>query len=85
VLPVACESQIGSGALPTQTIPSSAIGIAPRERGASGKAVEDLAARLRALPVPVIGRISDGTLLLDLRCLEDAEGFRRTLASLARP
>ncbi len=85
VLPVACESQIGSGALPTQTIPSSAIGIAPRERGASGKAVEDLAARLRALPVPVIGRISDGMLLLDLRCLEDADGFRRTLASMARP
>ena len=30
---------------------------------------------IRALPQPVIGRISDGVMLLDLRCLEDEDGF----------
>jgi L-seryl-tRNA(Ser) seleniumtransferase len=41
-----------------------------------------LAARLRALPRPVIGRIHDGALWLDLRCLEDEAAF---LANLKHP
>ncbi len=60
-----CEGQIGSGALPLETLPSAALcfrGVAP----------DALAARLRALPLPVIGRIRDDALWLDLRCLEDA-------------
>ena len=60
---VACASQIGSGALPTETIPSAALALTPRP--------EALAERLRRLPVPIIGRIHDGALLLDLRCLPD--------------
>ena len=60
-----------------ETIPSAGLALSPADRGASGQAVLDLAAALRALPVPVIGRIADGALLLDLRCLEDADGFRR--------
>jgi L-seryl-tRNA(Ser) seleniumtransferase len=72
-----CASQVGSGALPTATVPSA--GLAVR---AGGQALLDLAAQLRALPVPVIGRITDGALVLDLRCLEDAEGFRANLAGL---
>jgi L-seryl-tRNA(Ser) seleniumtransferase len=70
-----CASQIGSGALPLETIPSAGIGISPREAKGSGRAVEMLAARLRALPIPVIGRIEKGALLLDLRCLDDEAGF----------
>jgi L-seryl-tRNA(Ser) seleniumtransferase len=41
-----------------------------------------LAAGLRRLPIPVIGRIENGALLLDLRCLEDKAGFVANLATL---
>ena len=50
---------------------------------ASGAAVEVLARRLRGLPIPVIGRIERGTVILDLRCLEDEEAFVAQLSSLA--
>jgi L-seryl-tRNA(Ser) seleniumtransferase len=33
----------------------------------------------------VIGRIEDGALVLDLRCLEDEEGFAANLAALESP
>lgn len=62
-----CASQIGSGALPVDTLPSAALALT----GDGGDAPDRLAARLRALPVPVIGRIRDGALILDLRCLAD--------------
>jgi L-seryl-tRNA(Ser) seleniumtransferase len=45
----------------------------------------ELAAALRRLPVPVIGRIERGSLILDLRCLEDEEGFVANMASLELP
>jgi len=38
-----------------------------------------LAASLRARPQPVIGRITDGRLWLDLRCLEDETRFLEML------
>jgi L-seryl-tRNA(Ser) seleniumtransferase len=41
-----------------------------------------MAARWRALPVPVIGRLQDGAFLLDLRCLEGEEEFMRNLSFL---
>jgi L-seryl-tRNA(Ser) seleniumtransferase len=65
-----CDSQIGSGARPMDRIPSIALRLAGR-----GSVLKRLAASLRALPVPVIGRVQDGALWLDLRCLEDADGF----------
>jgi L-seryl-tRNA(Ser) seleniumtransferase len=43
-----------------------------------------LAAALRALPVPVIGRIVEGALVLDLRCLEDDATFLQQLPQLRR-
>ncbi len=66
-----CASQIGSGALPVDLLPSHALVVTPRRRG--GKAVEQLAARFRALPTPVIGRVHQGDLHLDLRCLEEKD------------
>jgi L-seryl-tRNA(Ser) seleniumtransferase len=77
----ACASQIGSGALPLETLASAALAIRPAG-DASGGALNALAACLRALPVPVIGRIAEGALLLDLRCLEDEAGFLASLAAL---
>jgi L-seryl-tRNA(Ser) seleniumtransferase len=71
---VECESQIGSGAAPSERI--SSIGLAARPGD------QKLAARLRALPIPVIGRLQDGALILDLRCLEDEAGFAGQLHSL---
>ncbi len=75
-------SQIGSGALPVDQLPSHALRLRPPgpKRG-SGRALDQLAARLRALPVPVVGRIADGALLLDLRCLEDEAGFAAQFAA----
>jgi L-seryl-tRNA(Ser) seleniumtransferase len=77
---VQCRSQIGSGALPLATLPSAGLALSPRS--GSGKALEALAAALRALPVPVIGRIANQALVLDLRCLEDEAGFTANLARL---
>jgi L-seryl-tRNA(Ser) seleniumtransferase len=79
---VDCESQIGSGALPTRTVTSRAVAIAPGPRPGGGASLEGLAAGLRRLPVPVIGRINDGRLLLDMRCLDDVEAFKANLAGL---
>ncbi len=65
-----CASQIGSGSLPLETLPSAGVAIAPVERKGAGRRLELLASALRALPIPVIGRIRDGELVLDLRCLD---------------
>jgi L-seryl-tRNA(Ser) seleniumtransferase len=70
---LATDSQIGSGALPLENLPSFAVAL-------SGGSEEALAARLRSLPRPVIGRIAGGAVLLDLRCLEDEAGFIANLA-----
>jgi L-seryl-tRNA(Ser) seleniumtransferase len=80
-----CRSQIGSGSLPVDRLASVALSLtplAPSSGKLSGGAVDKLAASFRALPVPVIGRVEDGALKLDLRCLEDEAGFTAQLASL---
>ena len=69
----ACQSQIGSGSLPVDRLPSAALTFTPHD--GRGSRLEALAARWRALPCPVIGRIYDGRLWLDLRCLEDETRF----------
>ncbi|GLK72978.1 L-seryl-tRNA(Sec) selenium transferase [Ancylobacter dichloromethanicus] len=81
---VDCASQIGSGALPLETLPSAAFAIRPAAE-ASGGRLNALAAALRALPVPIVGRINEGALILDLRCLEDEAGFLDSLAHIRVP
>ena len=76
-----CRSQIGSGALPVDTIESAGLFVRPGRRGGED-ALGRLAAALRALPRPVIGRIAEGALVLDLRCLEDEAGFIATFRDL---
>lgn len=62
-----CWSQIGSGSLPIDRLPSAALVVRPHGKRASGlNKVERL---LRELPRPVIGRLADKALWLDLRCL----------------
>jgi len=80
---VECASQIGSGSLPVDRLPSAALALRPTGARASGRALNALAAAFRALPRPVIGRLHDGALLLDLRCLEDETGFVAQLDRLA--
>jgi len=82
VEPVDCASQIGSGALPVETVPSAGLAIRPKDTRQHGRALNALAAALRRLPIPVIGRIEGQALVLDLRCLEDGDGFLENLARL---
>lgn len=72
-----CASQIGSGSLPVDRLSSAAITFTPKD--GRGSRLEALANRWRSLPVPVIGRIYDGRLWLDLRCLEDESRFLEML------
>jgi len=74
--------QIGSGSLPVERLPSAGLAIAPLQRQGIGRALDRLAEALRGLPVPVIGRIADDRLLLDLRCLENPDLFVRQLPAL---
>ena len=77
-----CKSEIGSGSLPLETIESAALVIRPAAGRGSGRALAALAAACRGLAVPVIGRIEDRSLVLDLRCLEDEKSFVENLAQL---
>lgn len=75
-------SQIGSGALPVDQLPSYGLAVRHRGKGRPGRHLDRLETRLRNLPVPVIGRIADDALWLDLRCLEarDEAAFTAQLA-----
>jgi L-seryl-tRNA(Ser) seleniumtransferase len=77
-------SQIGSGSLPVDRLPSAGLALAPSgtaKRG-RGTALEGLHAALRDLPQPVIGRIAEDRLMLDLRCLENSQALLGQLDAL---
>ncbi len=67
--------QIGSGALPVESLDSFAVTLTPAAKRGRGAALKRLTAALRALPVPVIGRVHEDALWLDLRCLDDEAAF----------
>jgi L-seryl-tRNA(Ser) seleniumtransferase len=77
----ACSSQIGSGSLPVDSLPSAGIAVEAAGRNARS-AAQRIAAAFRALPVPVIGRVTEGAFLMDLRCLDDEAGFTAQLERL---
>lgn len=68
---VALKSQIGSGSLPVDRLPSA--GFAIRPQGRRSGVLHRIEESLRDLPCPVLGRIEEGALLLDLRCLPVSE------------
>ena len=71
---LACKSQIGSGSLPVDRLDSACIAIGPAVGVKRGGSFPDrLAAALRSLPTPIIGRVENGQLRLDLRCLESEQ------------
>src|SRR5487761_2147247 len=78
------ESQIGSGSLPADRLPSFALALRPTaaRREATAR-VEELARAFRGLPVPVIGRVHDGVLYFDLRCLDNEDGLLQQFVHLA--
>ena len=78
---VAVRSQIGSGSLPVDLIASHGIAVSVSSKRRNALAA-GIAAEFRALPVPVIGRISDGAFIMDLRCLEHEDEFVAQLKRL---
>ena len=79
---VALQSQIGSGSLPIDRLPSAGLAISPLANKGVGRMLERLSTTLRELPQPVIGRIESDQLLLDLRCLDDAAPLLAMLPQL---
>ena len=78
VVPV--KSQIGSGSLPVDLLPSHGIAVSVQGKRRSAAAAS-IAQAFRSLPSPVIGRVKDGAFIMDLRCL-DAEHEREFVEQL---
>ena len=72
---IACASQIGSGSLPVDSLPSAGIAIESGVAKTKSSAAQRIASAFRALPVPVIGRVNEGAFVMDLRCLDNEAQF----------
>ena len=76
------HSQVGSGAMPVDRLQSAALKFSRPDLRRPGKTLNALARAFRELPIPVVGRISDDALILDLRCLEDESEFLDNIKAL---
>ncbi len=81
-----CKSQIGAGSLPVDRLESLCLAIAPAQPKSKGSGAfcKRVADTLRGLPIPVIGRIEDGQVKLDLRCLDGVEAVNRFAEQLTQ-
>jgi len=76
------SSEVGGGASPTEALPTVLLALRSRSRGA-----EALEAALRRHDPPVLARIKDGDVLLDLRTVapEELPALTAALRALAAP
>ena len=72
------QAQIGSGSQPMERIPSVAVTIAEK----TNVKLSALLARFKQLSQPIIGRMENGKIWLDLRSLADIETLLNTLDEL---
>ena len=72
------DAQIGSGALPDQKLSSLCVVI-------RGTPLEGLGSRLRQLPTPVVGRIQQDALWLDMRGADPLDDLLTNLRTLSTP
>ena len=82
-----CNSQIGSGALPVDLLPSAGLCIKPLfnqklSKLERSRTLSVIAKKFRNLPLPVIGKLNNGALILDLRCLEKPSSLTNQLPRL---
>jgi len=76
----AMSSQVGSGALPVDQLPSFGLMIRANPGHRQSNPLGRLEQAFRKLPRPVLGRISNDAFCLDLRCLDgDQQEFIRQL------
>ena len=78
-----CKSQIGSGSLPVELLPSYGIKIRAKNlKKNSKKFLQSISKKFRELPIPIIGRLSKNSLIFDCRCLENTTLIIKQLEKL---